>query len=99
MGLLPANPFANMITVSFVLVSLSTVIMLNDLFTDSLSAIFNNPCDMAISVVIKDSIVASRGYIIPDPFAIPPILIDFPPHLYSTALTFGVVSESAGLQK
>src|SRR3990170_6303405 len=90
--LLPANPFARIKTVSFVLVSPSTVIILNDLSADSFSAIFKSLGEIAISVVIKDSIVASLGYIIPEPFAIPPILIDSLPYLYSTAATFETIS-------
>ena len=83
-----AAPFAKTITMSFVLVSLSTVTMLKVTSTISDNAFCKSFCSIEISVVIKQSIVAIFGCIIPEPFAIAPILTSLPPISISVAQAF-----------
>ena len=64
---------------SFVLMSPSMEIMLKVSATISLNAPWSNSPSMAASVVIKVSIVAMFGQIMPEPLAIAPIRTSLPP--------------------
>src|SRR3989338_1319018 len=85
-------PLAKMILVSFVLISPSTVILLNDSDTLSLKASFKAFLSIQASVVKNASIVAISGDIIPEPFTAPPIMASFPPNLTATAISLCTVS-------
>ncbi len=78
-GYNPAQPFAITSTMSFVDVSPSTVIWLNETSVISLSAFLSACSSTAASVVTKPSIVAMLGWIMPEPFAAPPIVMMSPP--------------------
>ncbi len=80
------------ITVSFVLMSLSTVSLLNDFFTASPRAEFSARGPTAISVTIKHSMVAMFGLIMPAPFAMPAIVPFFPAIFIFLETIFGKVS-------
>ena len=69
---LPAIPFARSVTISLVEVSPSTLTMLNVSDTSPESACCSILALIAQSVVRKTSMVAILGWIIPEPFAIPP---------------------------
>src|SRR5208283_667839 len=71
---LPAMPFAIIKTVSLVDISPSTVIILKDSSTALLSALSSAERSMLASVIIKQSIVAISGHIIPAPLHMPEIV-------------------------
>ena len=73
---------------SFVLVSLSMSTMLNETSTASFSAFCRNACSTGASVVMKQSIVAMFGWIMPTPLQAAPIVQ--PPAF--TAMCFFTVS-------
>ena len=87
-----AIPFAITVTISFVDVSPSILNILNVVFISVDNALRNISDDMAQSVVMNTSIVAISGCIIPDPFAIPPILHSVLPTLNFNATVFSFVS-------
>ena len=87
-----ALPFARSSTVSFVEVSPSTEIILYVSLTSSLNALCSAFFVIAASVVINASIVHIFGWIIPDHFAIPPIVTVSPPISNVTAISFSFVS-------
>ena len=60
--------------------------------TSSLSAFWSAFFEIFASVVIKESIVHIFGWIIPDPFAMPPMVTVFPPISKDTAASFFLVS-------
>ena len=70
-------------TISFVEVSLSTVIALKVLDRTLFKYLFNKSEDISASVKIKENMVAKLGAIIPDPFAIPAILTFLSPSFIS----------------
>ena len=65
---------------SFVDVSPSMLSILNVSQTPLFSAFLSISGEIAVSVVMKQSIVAMFGWIIPEPFAMPPIRHSTPPH-------------------
>jgi len=65
---------------------------LNESATASFKALSSIGLAIAQSVVIKQSIVAILGLIIPEPLAIPPIVTSLPPTSIVTATFFGYVS-------
>ena len=75
----PAAPLAITITVSFVLMSPSTLIELNESSTALFVTALRSLSLIAMSVTTKASIVAILGAIIPDPFAAPVIVTFFLP--------------------
>ena len=77
---------------SFVLVSPSTVIWLNELSTASRRARRRNDGATAASVVMNPSIVAMFGWIIPEPLHMPPMRTVRPPRSTSAWAVFGTVS-------
>ena len=85
-------PLARIITISFVLISPSTLIILNELATLCRSTLLRAAEVIEASVVIKASIVARLGDIIPAPLAIAPIVIFFFPTSVVTATSLGTVS-------
>ncbi len=78
-GGLPAAAFARTATVSLVLQSPSTVMQLKVFPTVSRSARRSRAARMAQSVVMKQSMVAMFGAIIPEPLAMPPMRTGLPP--------------------
>src|SRR3989338_4624623 len=87
-----AKPLAIIITLSLVLIQPSMVIILKDLSTASCKAAFRAVYSIAASVVIKQSIVAILGAIIPTPLAIAPIVTIVPPILTLRKNSLGWVS-------
>ena len=81
-----------MATISFVEVSPSTVMELNVVATTFFNIAFKNTAGMLASVKINANIVAILGAIIPEPLAIPDILINLLPILHSSYASFGLVS-------
>ena len=79
-------------TMSFVLMSPSIEIMLNDVSTISERAFCKSLPSMARSVVMKQSIVAMFGWIMPEPLAMTPKRTFLPPTSISSAADFGCVS-------
>ena len=75
----PARPLASAITVSLVDMSPSTVMVLNVSSTASASAACSTAGATVASVVMKQSIVAIWGWIIPEPLAIAANLTALPP--------------------
>ena len=73
MGVFPAMPLARMVTMSLVEVSPSMEIMLNVSAMSCDSAVCNMAGEISTSVVRKTSMVAILGWIIPEPFAMPPM--------------------------
>ena len=90
--LLPAIPFAIRRTESLVDVSPSTEIMLKVSSTIERSIVCKSFSSTAASEVIKHSIVAIFGCIIPEPLHIPPICTGTPSTSNSTAACFDLVS-------
>ncbi len=89
----PAAPLARIMTVSFVDGSPSTVTWLKVRSTVSRSAVRSVVGSRGASVVRKASIVPICGWIIPEPFAVPPIrAVRSPPRSNSAAASFGRVS-------
>ena len=86
------SPSASTQTISFVDVSPSTDRQLYVIFVISSSAFCSISREIAASVVIKFSVVAIFGQIIPLPFAIPPRRQFFPPSENPTATSFLTVS-------
>ena len=84
----PARPFASAITVSLVDMSPSTVMVLNVSSTASASAACSTAGATVASVVMKQSIVAIWGWIIPEPLAIAANLTALPPMSISRNATF-----------
>ena len=78
MGPAPAAPLAMSRTVSLVLVSPSMVIMLNESSAASLSMSFRRSGAISASVVMKESMVAMSGWIMPAPLAMPPMVMVLP---------------------
>ena len=74
---------ANKATISFVEVSLSTVIALKVFANTLFKYLFNANEPISASVNIKENIVAKFGAIIPEPFATPAILTILSPNLTS----------------
>ena len=77
---------------SFVLMSPSMVMRLNDCSTETLSAFCSTSFSITASVVRKQSIVAMFGSIMPAPLAMPPMRTCCPPISNSTAISLGKVS-------
>ena len=77
---------------SLVEVSPSTLIMLKVSATSPESARCSISLDTDASVVRKTSMVAMSGWIIPEPFAMPPSLHTLPPRVNSTATCLLIVS-------
>ena len=77
---------------SFVDISPSIVILLNESATASLNADFNAPFSIAASVVKNASMVAMSGHIMPAPFAAPAIFTFVGPIFISVTISFGTVS-------
>ncbi len=71
-GRTPDAPFASAITVSFVLMSPSTVMRLNEFETTIFKILRKTVCGTSASVVITQSMVAMLGSIMPAPLAMPP---------------------------
>ena len=86
--LVRAAPFASAKTVSFVLMSPSTVMRLNVSSEAWRSSRRSRPDTTTASVVITHSMVAIDGAIIPAPFAIPPIWNVRPWTVTATAASF-----------
>ena len=82
----------NIETISLVDVSLSMVIALNVFAAAFLSKDFKIFEDKSASVNMNESMVAKFGAIIPEPFAIPQILIVLFPIVISSYANFGFVS-------
>ncbi len=80
---------ASSITQSFVEHSPSTVMALKVSLTASRSARSSSGGATAASVVTNPSIVAIIGSIMPDPFAMPPMLAGRPPMAICVAASFG----------
>ena len=76
-----AAPVANSIRVSDVEVSLSTVMALNEPFTERDSIACSASAAIGASVNTKDSMVAMSGAIMPAPLAMPLITTSTPPML------------------
>ena len=89
---LPARPLARTVTMSFVDVSPSTETMLKVLAISVESAFWSMAGEMAQSVVMKTSMVAMLGWIMPEPLQMPPILHTFPPAVKLTAISLRFVS-------
>ncbi|OGX40422.1 MAG: hypothetical protein A3C53_02480 [Omnitrophica WOR_2 bacterium RIFCSPHIGHO2_02_FULL_68_15] len=87
-GRFPAAPLASRSTASFVDISPSTVMALNEWATACLRAIRRAGRVIAASVVRNANIVAIAGLIIPDPLAMPPIRTGVPATENSTAVSF-----------
>ena len=87
-----ALPLAITTTMSFVEVSPSTVIILKVRSTTSFRVFCNSFGSMATSVAINASMVAILGWIIPDPLAMPPMLISWPSSSNSRKPSLGKVS-------
>ena len=87
-----AIPLAITLTISFVDVSPSTERQLYVILTTSERAFWSISEEIAQSVVIKLSVVAILGWIIPLPLAIPPRAHLFPHISNSTATSFLTVS-------
>ena len=83
---------ANNAHVSEVEVSTSTVMLLNERSTPSFNKLDNIPEGIFRSVKINASIVPMLGKIIPEPFAIPAILILLPSILHVVDAPFEKVS-------
>ena len=66
--------------------------MLKVSFTSSDSAFCSMSGEIAASVVMKTSIVAIFGWIMPEPLAMPPIWATLPPSSNSKAASLGTVS-------
>ena len=79
-------------TVSFVLMSPSIVMRLNDCSTACCTAFCNAALPIAASVVTKHNMVAMLGQIIPAPLAQAPMRTVLPPIWNCTAVSFGRVS-------
>ena len=79
-----AFPVANILTISFVDVSLSTVIELNVVEVTFFKIAFKKTEGIFASVNTNANMVAMLGAIIPEPFAIPEILIILFPILHSS---------------
>ena len=77
---------------SLVDVSPSTVIKLKDLATTCFISSFNIFCEILTSSIMKASMVAIFGLIMPEPFAIPVQLILWPSILKVLLIAFGIVS-------
>jgi len=92
MVLFPARPFAITLTMSFVEVSPSTLIILKLSATSAERAFCNIAGVIEISLVIKISIVAILGFIMPEPFPMPPIWHSVPPISKEKAISFSLVS-------
>ncbi|GBD28750.1 hypothetical protein HRbin31_00771 [bacterium HR31] len=75
-----------------VLVSPSTVIRLKDSLTARSSARWSTGAGTAASVVRKHRVVASLGWIIPAPLAIPPTVTCAPPTVVTAAEVLGKAS-------
>ena len=88
----PAMPFARTTTISFVDVSPSMLIILKVSVISLERAFCNIEGAIATSDVINTSMVAIFGWIMPLPFAIPPMRQVFPPSSNSTATDFLTVS-------
>ena len=91
-GSLPAAPLARMASISFVEVSPSIEIILNVSSATSLHAFCRSSGAMSASVVTKQSIVAILGWIMPEPFAMPPIVHSLSPIGKRTATCLRFVS-------
>ena len=89
---LPARPLARTVTISLVEVSPSTLTMLKVLVMSPDRAFCSMLGAMAQSVVMKTSMVAMLGWIIPEPLAMPPMWQVLPPTVNSTAISFLTVS-------
>ncbi len=89
---IPVAPFAKTITVSLVLMSPSMVIRLKLSSTASCTAIWRPSWVAFASVVMKHSIVAMLGQIIPAPFTQPPIRTRCSPSRNEIAISFWCVS-------
>ena len=77
---------------SLVEVSPSTDSMLKVSFTTPESAVCRQSGAMAASVVIKHSMVAMLGWIMPLPLLMPPMRHSLPPSVNSTATSLATVS-------
>ena len=77
---------------SFVEVSPSTETMLNVFAMSVESAFCSISEEIAQSVVMKTSMVAIFGWIMPEPLQIPPILHSRPPAVKLTAISLSFVS-------
>ena len=89
---LPAMPLASTTTMSLVEVSPSTLTMLKVPWTSQERAFCKRAGEMLASVVIKTSMVAMLGWIIPLPLAMPPMRQVFPSRENSTATSLRTVS-------
>ena len=91
-GLFLACPLARHRTRSLGLVSPSTSIVLNVAAVTRLRTAWSTRGATAASVVMKASIVAIWGWIMPDPLAIPPTVMDTRPVVSRSATSLGAVS-------
>ena len=89
---IPLAPFASTITVSLVLMSPSMVIRLKLSSTASSTARWRQSRERFASVVMKQSIVAMLGEIMPAPFTQPPIRTRCSPISKEIATSFSCVS-------
>src|SRR3989441_262842 len=88
----PARPLASAITESFVEVSPSTVMRLKETSTAARSIFASNLGGSVTSVVMKQSMVAMRGWIIPAPLVTPARWTAFPSISDRSTQDFGNVS-------
>lgn len=98
-SLIPLAPFASATTVSFVLMSPSTEIELNDRSTACVRAAWRDAGSIAASVAMTPSMVACGGpggpmlgWIIPAPLSIPTMRTSLPPSWIVRVRSFGKVS-------
>ena len=89
---LPAAPLANISTVSLVLMSPSTEMRLNDSATEARNAVCSARWSTAASVMMKHSMVAMFGSIMPAPLHITERITGLPSILSLTVPNLGPLS-------